>query len=74
MRWPCSSGRSVASVMRLTGHGNETCCSERGYKLAAQVRPFDTGHNRKTDAVDAHSMAPTSPQLRPLPSRLRYSP
>ena len=26
-------------------------------KLAAQVRLFDTGHNRKTDAVDAHSIA-----------------
>jgi transposase len=26
-------------------------------KLAAQVRLFDIGHNRKTDAVDAHSIA-----------------
>ena len=26
-------------------------------KLAAQVRLFDTGHNRKTDAVDSHSIA-----------------
>jgi len=26
-------------------------------KLAARVRPFDTGHNRKTDALDAHSIA-----------------
>src|SRR6478609_5863534 len=26
-------------------------------KLAARVRLFDTGHNRKTDAVDAHSIA-----------------
>jgi transposase len=26
-------------------------------KLAAQVRLFDTGHNRKSDAVDAHSIA-----------------
>lgn len=26
-------------------------------KLAAQVRLFDTGHNRKTDALDAHSIA-----------------
>jgi transposase len=38
-------------------HGNETCCSARGYELAAQVRLFDTGHNRKTDAVGAHSIA-----------------
>jgi transposase len=26
-------------------------------KLAARVRVFDTGHNRKTDALDAHSIA-----------------
>jgi transposase len=26
-------------------------------KLAARIRPFDTGHNRKTDALDAHSIA-----------------
>jgi transposase len=26
-------------------------------KLAAQVRALDTGHNRKTDALDAHSIA-----------------
>jgi transposase len=26
-------------------------------KLTARVRLFDTGHNRKTDAVDAHSIA-----------------
>ena len=26
-------------------------------KLAARVRLFDTGHNRKTDALDAHSVA-----------------
>src|SRR3954467_5825727 len=26
-------------------------------KLAARVRLFDTGHNRKTDALDGHSIA-----------------
>jgi transposase len=26
-------------------------------KLAARIRLFDTGHNRKTDALDAHSIA-----------------
>lgn len=26
-------------------------------KLAARVRLFDTGHNRKTEALDAHSIA-----------------
>jgi hypothetical protein len=30
-------------------------------KLAARVRLFDTGHNRKTDALDAHSMPTRSP-------------
>ena len=28
-------------------------------KLSARVRLFDTGHNRKTDALDAHSVAVT---------------
>jgi transposase len=38
-------------------------------KLAARVRLFDTGHNRKTDALDAHSIAmvaPRTPGLRHL--------
>ena len=39
-------------------------------KLAARVRLFDTGHNRKTDAPDAHSIAPT-PGRSPDPGRHR---
>jgi len=38
-------------------------------KLAARVRLFDTGHNRKTDALDAHSIAVVAvrtPNLRVL--------
>jgi transposase len=38
-------------------------------KLAARVRLFDTGHNRKTDALDAHSVAVVAvrtPNLRAL--------
>jgi transposase len=38
-------------------------------KLAARVRIFDTGHNRKTDALDAHSVAVVAvrtPNLRVL--------
>jgi transposase len=38
-------------------------------KLAARVRLFDTGHNRKTDALDAHSIAVVAvrtPRLRVL--------
>jgi transposase len=38
-------------------------------KLAARVRLFDTGHDRKTDAHDAHSIAMVAARttgLRPL--------
>jgi hypothetical protein len=35
-------------------------------KLAARVRLFDTGHNRKTDALDAHSIAMVAVRTRTL--------
>ena len=35
-------------------------------KLAARVRLFDTGHNRKTDARDAHSVAIVAVRTRTL--------
>ena len=35
-------------------------------KLAARVRLFDTGHNRKTDAHDAHSIAVVAVRTRAL--------
>ncbi len=35
-------------------------------KLAARVRLFDTGHNRKTDALDAHSIAIVAVRTRTL--------
>ena len=35
-------------------------------KLAARVRLFDTGHNRKTDAHDAHSIAMVAVRTRGL--------
>src|SRR3954454_8578575 len=35
-------------------------------KLAARVRLFDTGHNRKTDALDAHSIAVVAVRTRNL--------
>jgi len=35
-------------------------------KLAARVRLFDTGHNRKTDALDAHSIAMVAVRTRNL--------
>ncbi len=37
-------------------------------KLAARVRLFDTGHNRKTDALDAHSIAIVAVRTRPFGS------
>ncbi len=38
----------------------------RPRKLAARVRLFDTGHNRKTDAHDAHSIAVVAVRLEGL--------
>jgi transposase len=35
-------------------------------KLAARIRLFDTGHNRKTDALDAHSIAIVAVRTRNL--------
>ena len=35
-------------------------------KLAARVRLFDTGHNRKTDAHDAHSIAAVAVRTKTL--------
>ncbi|MEP7191383.1 MAG: transposase [Actinomycetota bacterium] len=35
-------------------------------KLAARVRLFDTGHNRKTDALDAHSIAAVAVRTKTL--------
>ena len=35
-------------------------------KLAARVRLFDTGHNRKTDALDAHSIAAVAVRMKTL--------
>ena len=47
------AGRSVAQ--RLLANGERVV--DVPAKLAARVRLFDTGHNRKTDALDAHSIA-----------------
>lgn len=47
------AGRSVAQ--RLLARGENVV--DVPAKLAARVRLFDTGHNRKTDALDAHSIA-----------------
>ena len=47
------AGRSLAQ--RLLESGEHVV--DVPAKLAARVRLFDTGHNRKTDALDAHSVA-----------------
>jgi transposase len=47
------AGRSLAQ--RLLAAGEQVV--DVPAKLAARVRLFDTGHNRKTDALDAHSIA-----------------
>ena len=47
------AGRPLA--LRLVAAGERVV--DVPAKLAARVRLFDTGHNRKTDALDAHSIA-----------------
>ena len=47
------AGRSLAQRLLQAGE----VVVDVPAKLAARVRLFDTGHNRKTDAVDAHSIA-----------------
>ena len=60
--WPARSwavegangvGRPLAQRLLEAGE----CVVDVPAKLAARVRLFDTGHNRKTDAHDAHSIA-----------------
>ena len=56
------SGRSRAATAPAS-HWRSVCSRTANEyvdvpaKLAARVRLFDTGHNRKTDARDAHSIA-----------------
>src|SRR3954453_17168284 len=47
------AGRPLAQ--RLVAAGEQVL--DVPAKLAARVRLFDTGHNRNTDALDAHSIA-----------------
>jgi hypothetical protein len=47
------AGRPLAQRLLATGER----VVDVPAKLAARVRLFDTGHNRKTDALDAHSIA-----------------
>lgn len=47
------AGRPLAQ--RLVEAGEQVV--DVSAKLAARARALDTGHNRKTDALDAHSVA-----------------
>jgi transposase len=55
--WPVegSNGAGRPLAQRLLEAGEQVV--DVPAKLAARVRLFDTGHNRKTDARDAHSIA-----------------
>ena len=50
-----SNGAGRPLAQRLLEDGEQVV--DVPAKLAARVRLFDTGHNRKTDACDAHSIA-----------------
>src|SRR3954468_16511187 len=50
-----SNGAGRPLAQRLLADGEQVV--DVPAKLAARVRLFDTGHNRKTDAHDAHSIA-----------------
>ncbi|MFC7362477.1 IS110 family transposase [Nocardioides astragali] len=61
-RWPDrlgavegANGAGRPLAQRLVAAGDRVV--DVPAKLAARVRLFDTGHNRKTDALDAHSIA-----------------
>src|SRR5690606_7659741 len=55
--WAADGANGVGRPLghRLLASGEEVV--DVPAKLAARVRLFDTGHNRKTDAHDAHSIA-----------------
>jgi Transposase len=55
-------GRSLAQRLLETGE----VVVDVPAKLAARVRLFDTGHNRKTDAHDAHSIAAVAVRTKTL--------
>jgi transposase len=54
-QWEGANGAGRPLAQRLLEAGEHVV--DVPAKLAARVRLFDTGHNRKTDALDAHSIA-----------------
>ncbi|MGZ5418502.1 MAG: IS110 family transposase, partial [Nocardioides sp.] len=59
-----SNGAGRPLAQRLLEDGEQVV--DVPAKLAARVRLFDTGHNRKTDARDAHSIAMVAVRTRTL--------
>jgi transposase len=51
----CANGAGRPLAQRLVEAGRQVV--DVPAKLAARVRLFDTGHNRKIDALDDHSIA-----------------
>src|SRR4051794_33313895 len=65
-----ANGTGRALAQRLLADGEDIV--DVPAKLAARVRVFETGHGRKTDATDAHSIAVTAlrtPTLRQVAVR-----
>src|SRR3954452_14710093 len=65
-----ANGTGRALAQRLLADGEHVV--DVPAKLSARVRVFDTGHGRKTDATDAHSIAVTAlrtPTLRQVAVR-----
>src|SRR6478609_8622261 len=59
-----SNGAGRPLAQRLLEDGEQVV--DVPAKLAARVRLFDTGHNRKTDAHDAHAVAAVAVRTRGL--------
>jgi hypothetical protein len=57
-----AAGRSLAQPLLADGER----VVDVSAKLSARVRLFDTGHNRKTDAHDAHAVAVVAVRTRTL--------
>jgi NAD(P)-dependent dehydrogenase (short-subunit alcohol dehydrogenase family) len=59
-----SNGAGRPLAQRLLEDGEQVV--DVPAKLAARVRLFDTGHNRKTDAHDAHAVAAVAVRTKTL--------
>ncbi len=64
-----ANGAGRATAQRLLAAGENVV--DVPAKLAARARVLNTGHNRKTDAVDAHSIAMVAISNEPGADQLR---